>query len=154
MLNATLNWNFGDAIEVQDLSGIHVWNFVRCYPQPKQFWRRPWFSSCYYNFSRWSYWHFCIQFCSSVKFYSVIFCIFSGILNCISQKEVDQIEFFKIRYSTRMCESRSWPTRIASQDTSNSFVFFRAQARSLYWPRTHRKEKNGRGERSSAWNYM
>ena len=33
-------------------------------------WRRPWFSSWYYNLSRWSYWHFCIQFCSSIKFYS------------------------------------------------------------------------------------
>ena len=42
------------------------------------------------------------------------------------KKEVDQIEFFKIRYSTRMCESRSWPTRIASKDISNSFVFFKA----------------------------
>ena len=40
-----------------------------------------------------------------------------------------------------MCESRSCPTRIASKDTSNSFFFFRAQARSLHWPKTHRKEK-------------
>ena len=27
-----LNRNFGDAIAVQDLRGIHVWNFVRCSP--------------------------------------------------------------------------------------------------------------------------
>ena len=83
LLNFTLNWNFGEAIAVQDLSGIHVWNFVCCVPPPHQnkIWRRPWFSSWwYYDFSRWSYWHFCIQFCSRIKFYSVIFCIFCGIL--------------------------------------------------------------------------
>ena len=49
-------------------------------PQPTTILRRPWFSSWYYNFSRWIYWHFCIQFCSWIKFYSVIFCIFCGIL--------------------------------------------------------------------------
>ena len=81
LLNVIINRNFCDAIAVQDLSGIHVWNFVRCYPLPKQIWSFPWFSSWYYNFSRWSYWHFCIQFCSSIiKFYFVTFCIFCGIL--------------------------------------------------------------------------
>ena len=49
-------------------------------PNQNKIWRHPWFSSCYYNFSRWNYWHFCIQFFSSIKFYSVIFCIFIGIL--------------------------------------------------------------------------
>ena len=58
-----------------------------------------------------------------------------------SQKEVDQTEFFKIRYS--MCESRSWPTRIASKDTSNSFLFFRAQARRLT-DREHTERKKGK----------
>ena len=57
-------------------------------PNQNKIWRRPWFSSCYYNFSRWSYWHFCIQFCSSIKFYSVIFCIFCGILYFTTLKEI------------------------------------------------------------------
>ena len=43
LLNVSPNPNFGDAIAVLDLSGIHVLNFV-CYsftpPEPKS-WRRP-----------------------------------------------------------------------------------------------------------------
>ena len=31
-----LNWNFGDAIAVQDLRGINVWNFVWCFFPPNQ----------------------------------------------------------------------------------------------------------------------
>ena len=66
-------WNFVDAIAVQNLSGIHVWNFVRCSPLPRiKSWRCPWLSFWYYDFSRWSFWHFLIQFCSSIKFYSNI----------------------------------------------------------------------------------
>ena len=92
LLNVSPIRNFGDAIAVQDLSGIHVWNFVRCFPEPKS-WRSPGFSSWYYDFSRWSYWHFCIQFCSSIKFYSVIFygiffCIFYGILYLTTFKKL------------------------------------------------------------------
>ena len=30
------------------------------------------------------------------------------------------------------CESRSWPTRIATEDASNSLVILEPQARSLY----------------------
>ena len=30
LLNVILNRNFGDAIAVQDLSGIYVWKFVCC----------------------------------------------------------------------------------------------------------------------------
>ena len=38
LLNVSSNRNFGDAIAVQDFSGIHVWNFVRCSPnQNKSF---------------------------------------------------------------------------------------------------------------------
>ena len=36
LLNVSPNRNFGDAIAVQDFSGIHEWNFVCCFPQPKQ----------------------------------------------------------------------------------------------------------------------
>ena len=36
VLNVSPNRNFGDAIEVQDLRGIHVLNFDRCSPQPKK----------------------------------------------------------------------------------------------------------------------
>ena len=42
LLNVPPNRNFGDAIAVQDLRGIHVWNFVRCSPPPEpKSWRRP-----------------------------------------------------------------------------------------------------------------
>ena len=34
LLNVSPNRNFGDAIAVQDFSGIHVLNFVRCSPPP------------------------------------------------------------------------------------------------------------------------
>ena len=36
LLNVFPNRNFGEAIAVQDLSKIHVWNFVRCSPNQKQ----------------------------------------------------------------------------------------------------------------------
>ena len=36
LLNVSPNRNFGDVISVQDFSGIHVLNFVRCSPQPKE----------------------------------------------------------------------------------------------------------------------
>ena len=36
LLNVSPNRSFGDAIAVQDFSGIHVLNFVRCSPQPKK----------------------------------------------------------------------------------------------------------------------
>ena len=37
LLNVSPNQNFGNAIAVKDLSGIHVPNFFRCPPpQPKQ----------------------------------------------------------------------------------------------------------------------
>ena len=35
LLNGSPNLNFGDAISVQDFSGIHVLNFVRCSPPPQ-----------------------------------------------------------------------------------------------------------------------
>ena len=38
LLNVPSNRNFGDAIAVQDLSGIHVWNFVRCSPSNQNSW--------------------------------------------------------------------------------------------------------------------
>ena len=52
------------------------------------------------------------------------------------------MEFFKIRYI--MCESRSWPTRIASKDTSNSFVFFRAQGSQPVLTENTQKGKEGK----------
>ena len=36
LLNASPNRNFGDVIAVQDFSGIHVLNFVRCSPNQKR----------------------------------------------------------------------------------------------------------------------
>ena len=47
LLNVPPNQNFGDAIAVQDLSGIHVWNFVWCPPQPKS-WSRYWYNCTLY----------------------------------------------------------------------------------------------------------
>ena len=38
------NRNFGDAIAVQNLSGIHVWNFVRCFPLEPKFLSRYWYN--------------------------------------------------------------------------------------------------------------
>ena len=41
VLNVPPNRNFGDAIAVQDLKVIHVWNFFRCFPIEQKAWRRP-----------------------------------------------------------------------------------------------------------------
>ena len=48
LLNVPLNRNFGDAIAVQDLSGIHVWNFVRCSPLEQKFLSRYWYNCTLY----------------------------------------------------------------------------------------------------------
>ena len=48
MLNVPPNRNFGDAIAVQDLSGIHVWNFVRCSPLELKFLSRYWYNCTLY----------------------------------------------------------------------------------------------------------
>ena len=42
------NQNFGDAIAVQDLSGIHLWNFVRCSPLEPKFLSRYWYNCTLY----------------------------------------------------------------------------------------------------------
>ena len=42
------NQNFGDAIAVQDVSGIHVWNFVRCSPLEPKFLSRYWYNCTLY----------------------------------------------------------------------------------------------------------
>ena len=48
MLNVPPNRNFGDAIAVQDLSGIHVWNFVRYSPLEPKFLSRYWYNCTLY----------------------------------------------------------------------------------------------------------
>ena len=40
MSSFVLNWNIGDAISVQDLREIHLWNFFRCFSLEPKFWRR------------------------------------------------------------------------------------------------------------------
>ena len=49
--------HFGDAIAVQDLSGIHILFCPMFPPNQNKIWRRPWFSSCYYYFSWWTFLH-------------------------------------------------------------------------------------------------
>ena len=80
LLNISPNRNFGDAIAVQDLSRINVWNFVLC-PLPRtKILAPPLILILILRFLTIKFLKFCIQFCSSIKFYSVIFCIFYGIL--------------------------------------------------------------------------
>ena len=48
LLNVPPNRNFGDAIAVQDLSWIHLWNFVRCSPLEPKFLSRYWYNCTLY----------------------------------------------------------------------------------------------------------
>ena len=81
LLNVILNWNFGDAIAVQDLSGIHVWKFVSCsLPTKTKSVAAP-DSHPVITIS-----HdevidiFAFSSARQLNYYSVIFCIFCGIL--------------------------------------------------------------------------
>ena len=87
LLNVFPNRNFGDAIAVQNLSRICLLNFVRPSLNPNPgaaFNSHPDIMISH----DWSYWHFCIQICSSIKFYSVIFCIFYSILYFTTFKKI------------------------------------------------------------------
>ena len=81
LLNISPIRNFGDAIAVQDLRRIHLWNFVCCSPPPQtKILAPPQILILTLRFLKMKLLTFCIQFCSSIKFYSVIICIFYGIL--------------------------------------------------------------------------
>ena len=79
LLNVSPNRNFGDATAVQNLSRIHVRNFVCC-PTPRtKILAPPLILILILRFLTMKLLTF-FHSCSSIKFYSVIFCIFYGIL--------------------------------------------------------------------------